>query len=130
MNIYLDIDGVLLINDKYSTKHVYEFLKYLSEKHTLYWLTTHCRGNALYTCDLLKRFFDEKTMTIIESILPTYWEINKTEAIDFTKPFLWFDDYLFKEEKTTLIKNNCLNSWVEIDLSKDSDQLLKLIDLY
>lgn len=128
MNIYLDIDGVLMVNDKYPANYSYEFLKYLSENHNLYWLTTHCRGNSLYTCDLLQKFFDEKSMKIMKNILPTYWEINKTEGIDFSKPFLWFDDDLFDEEKEILIKNNCLNSYIKIDLIKDPDQLSKYLE--
>ena len=129
MNIYLDIDGVLMVNDKYPANYSYEFLKYLSENYTLYWLTTHCRGNALYTCDLLHNFFDEKSMEIIKTILPTYWETNKTEGIDFSKPFLWFDDDLFDEEKEVLIENKCLDSWIEINLDKDSDQLSKYLEI-
>jgi hypothetical protein len=86
MNIYLDIDGVILANDKQIANYSEDFIKHLVTNHNVYWLTTHCRGNTLYTCNLLKK------------ILPTYWEINKTEAIDFSKPFLWFDDDLYKNE--------------------------------
>lgn len=47
-NIYLDIDGVLLANDKYPANHVHEFLEYVLTKYpdTTYWLTTHCQGDA------------------------------------------------------------------------------------
>ena len=65
MNIYLDIDGVILANDKQIANYSEDFIKHLVTNHNVYWLTTHCRGNTLYTCNLLKK------------ILPTYWEINK-----------------------------------------------------
>jgi hypothetical protein len=68
-------------------------------------------------------------MKYIEKIKETYWEVNKTEAIDFSKPFLWFDDDLFDEEKEVLIKNNCLNSWVGIDLNEDPNQLKKYLKI-
>jgi hypothetical protein len=129
MNIYLDIDGVLLVSDKQIANYSKDFIKYLVENHNVYWLTTHCRGNALYTSDLLKKFFDKETMEYIQKIKETYWEVNKTEGIDFSKPFLWFDDDLFKEEREVLVKNNCLDSWVEIDLAKDEHQLKKYLEI-
>lgn len=66
-------------------------------------------------------------MKYIEKIKGTYWEENKTEAIDFSKPFLWFDDDLFDEEREVLIKNNSLKSWIGIDLNKNKDQLKRYL---
>lgn len=129
MNIYLDIDGVILVNNKQIASYSQEFIQYIVKNHKVYWLTTHCRGNALYTFDLMKKFFNKETMKYIKKILPTYWEVNKTEAIDFSKPFLWFDDDLFEEEKKVLIKNNCLKSLVEINLAKDENQLKKYLEI-
>lgn len=129
MNIYLDIDGVILVNDRNIANYSKEFIKHLVKNHNVYWLTTHCRGNSLFTVDFLKTFFDINTMKYIEKIKETYWEVNKTEAIDFSKPFLWFDDDLFDEEKEVLMKNNCLKSWIGIDLDKDKDQLKKYLQI-
>ena len=129
MNIYLDIDGVLLVNDHEIANFSKEFIKYMVKNHNVYWLTTHCRGNSLSTIDFLKEFFDLDTMKYIEKIKETYWEVNKTEAIDFSKPFLWFDDDLFDEEKEVLIKHNCLNSWVGIYLNEDPNQLIKYLKI-
>ncbi len=129
MNIYLDIDGVLLVNDHEIANFSKEFIKHLVKNHNVYWLTTHCRGNSLSTIDFLKEFFDPNTMKYIEKIKETYWEENKTEAIDFSKLFLWFDDDLFDEEKEVLIKNNCLKSWVGIDLNENPNQLKKYLKI-
>ena len=123
MKIYLDIDGVILASDQKIANYSKDFIKHIVKNHEVYWLTTHCRGNALSTIDFLKEFFDQDTIKYIEKIKETYWEVNKTEAIDFSKPFLWFDDDLFEEEREVLTKNNCLNSWVEINLYKDENQL-------
>lgn len=65
----------------------------------------------------------------MKNILPTNWDTLKTEAIDFSQPFLWFDDDLFNEERKVLIENNCLDSWVEIDLAKDEYQLKKYLEI-
>lgn len=129
MDIYLDIDGVLLANDQKVANYSQEFIKHLVKNHNVYWLTTHCRGNSLSTIDFLKEFFDPDTMKYIEKIKETYWEENKTEAIDFSKSFLWFDDDLFDEEREMLIKNNCLNSWIGIDLNENPNQLKKYLGI-
>lgn len=129
MNIYLDIDGVILANDLNKANYSPEFIKHLVKKYPVYWLTTHCKGNADYTVRFLERFFDEETIKIMKNILPTNWNTLKTEAIDFSKPFLWFDDDVFEAEKEILRDNNYFDSWVEIDLGKDENQLSKYLKL-
>lgn len=128
MNIYLDIDGVILASDKQEARHVKEFLKYVTENYPTYWLTTHCKGDANYTLSHLSRILDTETIEICKDIRPTNWETSKTEAIDFSQSFLWFDDTLFDFEKDELIKRNALNNWVEVDLSKNVDQLKNFVD--
>lgn len=46
-------------------------------------------------------------------------------AIDFTKPFLWFDDDCFTGEKIDLQEHGVMNSWIEIDLRKTPDQMAR-----
>ena len=46
MNIYLDIDGVIMANDREPARHVTEFLEFVVNKYPVYWLTTHCKGDA------------------------------------------------------------------------------------
>ena len=57
----------------------------------------------------------------MKKIKPTSWQTAKTRAIDFSKPFLWFDDDLFYEEKETLKKHSALDNWIEVDLAKNPD---------
>lgn len=127
MNIYLDIDGVILASDYHKAKYSDEFVKHLVCKYPVYWLTTHCKGNPILTVRFLERFFNQETIKLMKFILPTNWHTLKTEAIDFSKPFLWFDDNLYKEERKALAENNCLDSWVGIDLTKDENQLSKYL---
>lgn len=124
-NIYLDIDGVLLANDLNPANHAAEFLKYVLTNFpdTTYWLTTHCQGDASVPIQHIGHLFDETTVEIIKQIKPTTWETAKTRAIDFSKPFLWFDDDLFYEEKQALIEHDALDNWIQVDLSKNPDQL-------
>lgn len=129
MNIYLDIDGVLLANDKRVANFSHEFIDHLVKKYPVYWLTTHCKGDANHTVNFLKMFFNSETIKLLEYIQPTNWDLLKTEAIDFSKPFLWFDDDVFEAEKEILRLNNCFDSWVEIDLGKDENQLAKYLEI-
>ena len=131
-NIYLDIDGVLLANDLNPANHASEFLKYVLEKfpESTYWLTTHCQGDASVPIQHIGHLFDNETVELMKKIKPTSWNLAKTRAIDFSKPFLWFDDDLFYEEKESLIEHDLLDNWIEVDLSKNPDQLQNFINSF
>lgn len=128
-NIYLDIDGVLLANDLTPANHVKEFLQKVLEEypHTTYWLTTHCQGDANVPIQHIGHLFDAETVDLMKKIKPTTWDMAKTRAIDFSKPFLWFDDDMFYEEKQTLLKHDVFDNLIRVDLSKDPDQLGKFV---
>ncbi len=130
MNVYLDIDGVLLANEKQPALHVKDFLKYFIDNHDVYQLTTHCKGDANYTVNHVHSYFDLETLELLRKIKPTNWSYSKTEAIDFSKPFVWFDDFIFEFEKEQLRKHNAINSWVKVDLSESVDRLKELVDTF
>jgi hypothetical protein len=134
MNIYLDIDGVLLANELYPAMHAAEFIKYVLTNYpdSTYWLTTHCQGDASRPVRDLADKFDDETVELLKKIKPTTWldSANKTDAINFTKPFLWFDDDLFYKEKETLIKHRVLENWIEVNIQKDPDALGKLLNSF
>lgn len=129
MDIYLDIDGVLLANDLHAANHSSDFLKYILTKYpdTTYWLTTHYQGDPNVPIQHIGHLFDQKTVELMKKIKPTTWDLAKTRAINFDRPFLWFDDDLFFEERQTLLKHNDLDSWIEVDLAKDPDHLGKIL---
>jgi hypothetical protein len=122
-NVYLDIDGVLLGNDLNPALHVHDFLKYVTNNFTPYWLTTHCKGDASTAVKRLGLVFPDETMILIQNILPTNWDLAKTEAIDFTKPFLWFDDDLFFKEAEDLVKHAAMDNWIEVGLRRNPSHL-------
>jgi hypothetical protein len=128
-NIYLDIDGVLLANDLTAANYADEFLqKILSEfPNSTYWLTTHCQGDATVPIQHIGHLFAPATVELMKKIQPTTWDLVKTRAIEFNQPFLWFDDDLFYEEKQDLIKYNALDNWIQVDLSKNPNQLQNFI---
>lgn len=128
-NIYLDIDGVLLANDLNPANHASEFLQYILKNYpdSTYWLTTHCQGDANIPIQHIGHLFSAEVIDIMRQIKPTSWDLAKTRAIDFSKPFLWFDDDLFYEEKQTLSAKGVLDNWIQVDLSKNPNQLMSFI---
>lgn len=129
MNIYLDIDGVLLANDWNAANHANEFLRHVLDKYpdTTYWLTTHCQGDPNTPIQHVGHLFEPDVVESMRKIKPTTWDLAKTRAINYDEPFLWFDDDLFFEEKQDLIKHNVLDNWIEVNLAKDPDQLAKFL---
>lgn len=132
MNIYLDIDGVLLANNLNPAKHANEFLRYVIKKYpdSTYWLTTHCQGDASVPIQHIGHLFEPDVVKLMKMIKPTTWDLAKTRAIDFSQPFLWFDDDLFYEEKQDLIKHDAMDNWIEVDLTKNQNQLLNFINSF
>ena len=132
MNIYLDIDGVLLANDLTPASYSKQFLEYILKNYpdTTYCLTTHCQGDSNVPIQHIGHLFDKETVELMKKIKPTSWDLAKTRAIDFSMPFLWFDDDLFHEERQTLIANNALDNWIEVDLYKDTNQLNKFLNSF
>jgi len=128
VNVYLDIDGVLLANDQYAANYVHEFLEYVTSNYSAYWLTTHCKGDAEHTVRHLSRILPHETIILLQDINPTNWVTAKTEAIDFSRPFLWFDDDLFDFEREVLMQHDALKNWIEVDLGKNENQLKLFLD--
>lgn len=127
MDIYLDIDGVILANDKQPALHADEFIRHLVSSYPVYWLTTHCQNPGDDPTTLLSQFFSEDTIALLKQIKPTQWDLLKTEAIDFSRPFRWIDDDLLPEEETVLRQQEVLDSWVEVDLASNPHQLRTII---
>ncbi len=125
MNIYLDIDGVLLANDLHAALYANEFLRKILKEYpeSTFWLTTHCQGDPEVPVRHISHLFEADVVDLMKLIKPTTWDLSKTRAIDFSKPFLWFDDDLFFEEKEDLLKHNALDNWIEVDLAKKPSQL-------
>jgi hypothetical protein len=124
-NIYLDVDGVLMAHYNTPASHVDEFIGYVLKNHpeSTYWLTTRCKGDTDMVLYQLKPYFNKKTYKLLEQIKPVVWDQAKTEGIDFTRPFLWFDDDLFLDEREALIKNGALDNYIKVDLLKNPNQL-------
>lgn len=131
MNVYLDIDGVLLIDERHAAPHADELLQAILKEFpdSTYWLTTHNWRGENRAKEVLAPFLKPETVVLLDGIKPTEWDEMKTEGIDFSKRFLWLDDDLWPEELEELEKHKATDNFVLIDLRKDPDQLKRIIDL-
>ena len=58
MNLYLDIDGVLLdYNTDTYAKGAIELIEYVTSEFDCYWLTTHCKGDSTPAIQYLSGYF-------------------------------------------------------------------------
>ncbi|OGI24996.1 MAG: hypothetical protein A3J76_04170 [Candidatus Moranbacteria bacterium RBG_13_45_13] len=129
-NLYLDIDGVLITKNGKPANYLADFLSFIVFKFNCCWLTTHCKGEAK---DWQMQIFDKfpaEFHNLLKDIKPTNWNTLKTEAIDLEKDFIWLDDYIMEAEKKVLEKNNCLEKFIQIDLSANPTQLKKLMSMF
>lgn len=130
MNIYLDIDGVLLTKSNNLANYANDFLRYVLSNYpnNVYWLTTRCQGDASVPVAHIGNLFDPDVQELIKSIKPTSWAMVKTQGIDFTTPFLWFDDQLGYADKQALLEHNALDNLILVDLVSHPDQLSSYIN--
>ncbi len=140
MKIYLDIDETLISNnlemvdEKWIYKpvmvgHLKEFLEYMLKNHDVYWLTTHCDGDATTAVSYMANFVPYEIVELIMKIKPTSWKILKTEAIDMSEDFLWFDDAPMSEDLKALKDNNKKDSFVRVNLDEDPDVLERYLEV-
>lgn len=129
MNIYLDVDGVLLERDGTLARHADEFLAVMVHSgHPVHWLTTRCRdGDAAPVRELLSTLLTPTTAALLPAVRATSWATSKLEAIDLATPFLWFDDQPLQFEIEELRECGLLDRWVKVDLRRDPDQLGKML---
>lgn len=131
MNIYLDIDGVLiddsLKNRGAPTSYVIEFLRYITENYTCFWLTTHCSNGENHVLEYLSSKLPIEAHEYIIKIKPTDWKEWKTEAIDFSKDFRWIDDEIYDPEIDMLDKNNCKEKLILVNLRKNPEFLKNIL---
>jgi hypothetical protein len=125
MNIYLDIDGVLLANESHAALYADKLLQTILQKYpdSTYWLSTHCWKGENRATKVVAPHLQPGTIALLGNIKPTVWGEMKTDGIDFTQPFLWLDDDLWPEEEAALNDHDAMDNFILIDLVKNPNQL-------
>lgn len=127
MNIYLEMDGVLIDKNNQLADFAEVFLQYILTHwpDSTYWLSSHCWKGSNNTLDILiPKLRKKRTLQLIELIKPTDWDELKTDGIDFKQAFLWFDSELFSEEKQILEHYRALECHRKVNLVHDPSRLL------
>lgn len=122
LNIYLDIDGVLLTTktvrlDENATKLIH----FLVKNFDCFWLSTHCKGDASTAVRYLQAYFTKEDLPLLKKIKATNWETLKTEGIDFKSDFIWLDDYVLQSERNILEQMNCISKLKIVDLKRENE---------
>lgn len=93
-----------------------------------YWLTTHCmNGDVTQARRIMKGVLSEEYHEDIDRIQPTSWQDMKTEALDWSSDFIWFDNDIFAEEWKTLEKCRFGQSVVQVDLRENPLHLEEIV---
>ncbi len=131
MNIYLDIDGTMIHEDRWDMENpaadgLAEFIIALRQ-HNTFWLTTHCRdGNPERAREIMKRYLPIELHAEIDRIKPTVWDMMKTEGIDWSQDFIWFDNDISAFEWEKIEQGSENQQAIEVNLKINPKQLLEI----
>jgi hypothetical protein len=129
MNIYLDIDGTLIHENLAEAKAaagLFEFIIAL-RPYTTYWLTTHCRdGNPERAREIMKRYLPEALHPDINRIKPTVWDTLKTQGVDWSQDFIWFDNDISTIEWKQIEQGTQNQRVIEVNLRDNPYQLIEI----
>ena len=129
MNIYLDIDGTLIHEDLALPKAAAGLANFIRalRPHNTFWLTTHCRdGNPERARSILKQHVPEELHGDIDRIEPTVWDTLKTEGIDWSQDFIWFDNDICEAERRRFATALPTQSFIEINLRHNPNHLIEI----
>lgn len=130
MNLFLDIDGVLLGRCPLTSRpalanDAHEFLSYCLANYQCYWLTTHCKGSTDTVLSYLKPFADDAFMNLAQQIQPTLFKTFKTEALFGN--YYWIDDQPSAYEFQILEEKKALHRWLQINTRDNFNGLAEII---
>lgn len=130
MNLYMDIDGVLLTKDQRIPADASNLVRYAIKHFNCYWLTTHCRTGTNRAVESLSRFYTGEDLSMLNRFRGTDWNNSKTEAINWSEPFVWLEDWPFNFEIEQLKRNDCYDSLVQINLTNENElsKVIRILD--
>jgi hypothetical protein len=132
MNLFIDIDGVLLgknpdTKEQCLANDLEFFLSFCLARFDCYWLTTHCKGDIEPALNYLTPYADQSQMALLTQIKASSFKTFKTEAL--FGDFIWIDDQPTAYELQFLDDNDLLDRWFEVNTRQDMNGLTKLLPL-
>jgi hypothetical protein len=120
MKLYIDIDGVILNNNKSGTigpfdsnikVGVNEFIDFVTKNFDCYWLTAWSINGEQ---SAIKEYIIPYLPRSARSIKFAKWVNLKTEGIDLSNyDWLWIDDQLLRAEYEILVSNGMINNYIK-----------------
>jgi hypothetical protein len=128
MNIYLNIESVLLVSGSTLANHADGFLRAVLAKYpdATYWLTPNDEVSRDKTKTLLASQLKPETTALLDEVKVAQWSGTESEAVDFKQDFLWFGNELWPEDLKALERHEVVERFVLIDLDKNPDILQEL----
>jgi hypothetical protein len=123
--IYLDVDGVLLGDsggNAVLARHASAFIEYILDRFDVYWLTTHCQGDADAVLTYLTPYTPPDLIRKLEAVRPTRFQVMKTEAL--AGDFYWLEDSPLAIEVSDLQRRGLGDRWIEVNTRLRRDDLL------
>lgn len=132
--VYLDIDGTLLYDPGDGTGREDLDYQFVCEGLTelLEFVVAHCEPYSLSyrarlgRTDALEQRLFPHLPELARQIPPAYWDHHKHEALDPSRPFLWFDDDPEDEDLTWLQQNNRRDALVRMDAYAPTNPIIIL----
>ena len=127
--IYLDVDGVLLGDSGGNTvlaHHASAFVEFILGRFDVYWLTTHCQGDAAAVLTYLSPHTPPDLIRKLQLVRPTSFRVVKTEALD--GDFYWLEDSPLSIEVSDLQRRGLTERWIEVNTRLRPDDLLFAMD--
>ena len=129
MNLYLDIDGVLLGKENPASPevrlalHAEEFLTFALDRFRCFWLTTHCQGRMDEVLKYLAPYGSANFLALAARVEPTRFRVMKTEAL--AGDFIWLDDAPMQCELDWLSARGWLDRWIRVDTRRRPGDLVR-----
>lgn len=125
IRVYLDVDGVLLgkhAGQVVLARYAAELIDFVLERFDVYWLTTHCSGDAQRVIDYLGRYSPAEFLARLAPIKPTRFGALKTDAL--RGDFYWLDDNPLQAELAELERRDSFDRWIDVNTRERPEDLL------
>jgi hypothetical protein len=125
MQLYLDIDGVLLTKRGVLSEGAETFLRWCVGKHDPFWISTRTRDGSIHGA--LRAFHNLLDPDLVEAIRPTRWETLKTECLPIASHnWLWLDNEILHAERAVLTSYNALDHFIQVNVDHEPAALVEL----